>query len=268
MSLEKFPLQLRASSASSILSGKWTNELTENQLDRIKELESERDTGLNRNGNKVSFTDKKKEELAELLERLNSKRDMNALPTGAKSYIESIVEKYVYSYEDWVNTFELEKGTRGEDEGIDLYNTMFFTNYVKSTSKLSKGIWVGHPDVEDEQNKILLDCKLPYSKKQMPKTEQQMRDYVVSGGYDWQVKVYLYMKGWRKGIVFCALVDTPEDLIRLGQDLSLHEMHDVPMELRVRRHEVELTDEDIKRIKERAVASQEYATYYYNQIKF
>lgn len=268
MSLEKFPLQLRASSASSVLSGKWTNELTEIQLERIKELESERDTGLNKNGNKVSFTDNKKAELEDLTARKNSKRDMNALPTGAKSYIESLVEKYVYKYEDWVNTIEMEKGTRCETEGIDLYNTMFFTNYVKSESRLSKGVWVGHPDVEDDENKNLLDCKLPYSKKQMPKTDKQMKEYVTSGGYDWQVKVYLYMKGWTNGMVFCALVDTPEDLIKPGHDLSLHEMHDVPMNLRVRRYEVELTEEDVKRIEERAVAAQEYATYYYNQIKF
>ena len=266
MTSTKFQLRLRASSGADILSGKWTSELTQNQLDRISELESERDTGLNKNGNKVSFTQNKADELAELVARRDTPKDMNALPTGAKSHIEELVEKHVYNYNDHVNTFEMEKGTVCEPEGIDLYNTMFFTNYVKSESTLKKGAWVGHPDVEDEENKILLDCKLPYTKKQMPKTDEQMRSYVTSGGYDWQVKVYMYMKGWTKGRVFCALVDTPEDLIKHGHDLSLHEMHDVPMELRVRCYDVELTKDDVKRIKEREKAAQEYATFYYNQI--
>ena len=263
-------MKLRASSSSEIFAGR--DGLTDTQLKRMKELSERHVNWLTETDDKakkkLELTDKMRSELKELLDA-NEKLERGEieLSQGAKTHIRKLVREEILNYKKpQLEIKEVQKGKIGEEEGIDLYNNKFFKSYVKSESKLvSKcGRLQGHPDIEDENEQLILDCKLPWSKVQHPITQEEIDEYVKKGGYDWQVKSYLYMKGWRVGYVFCALVDTPEELIPPYEDFDIHIMDDVPEELLVTRSSaITLTDEDIAHMERRLDAAEKY----YNKYK-
>jgi hypothetical protein len=231
-------MKFRARSIGNLFTG--TDGLTEKQEDTLNNLLS-----------KIKLTEKQ----AETRDELIAKRDAPIeLPQGAKSYVESLVEKEVYDYKDIISTKEMEKGTLVEDESIYLYNRVFFTDYQKSELSLQMDNVSGHPDISDESSEMIIDIKSSWSKKTFPKLPEQAKNTL----YEWQVKTYLMMKGWTKGQIAYCLVNTPESLLNDWDDDTLHYVEHLDDRMRVTIVDVELTEADKRFMKGRINAAAKY----------
>lgn len=228
------------------------------------------------------LTDKQQEELVSLLEKekrtaiqeqkmldLIAKRDAEPeLPKGAKTYIEGLVDQYVYKYEDYIDNKYVRKGIAVEDSededinksAIKIASALFFTEYGKSSTYLTKGKFHGHPDIEDDEEQMILDIKSSWNKKTFPKRPEDGHDST----YEWQGKLYCYMKGWSKFRLCYVLMSTPEELVPDNEHESLHYANDLPLNLRVTYLDYELTDKDIEKIERREQSAIKYAQEYYN----
>lgn len=232
----------------------------------------------------TGITPEEKEELSGLMQKITlnkteaSRRDTlvkkrdspDVLMPGGETYVEKLVNQEVYQYSPpEIDTYATSKGTNEEQDGIDLLNVFLFTNYVKSDIELTEGDYQGHPDIVDDENLEVLDIKLSYNKETFPKLPKDGENST----YIWQIKIYLYMLrkktglDWRKGKIVYILVNTPLDLIKPNEDLSMHIMDDLDMKLRFTFVDVYLSDEDIAFIERRGKAANEYAVKYRNILK-
>lgn len=244
-------LKFRASACAPLFTGE--DGLTEKQEEKLSQLlAKEKRTAL------------QEQEMLDLI----AKRDAELeLPKGAKTYVEEIVNEYVYKYKDSIDNKYVRKGLAVEDNddedinksAIKIASTVFFTDYVKSKSYLQKGRFHGHPDIEDDEEQEIVDIKSSWNKKTFPKKSEDGHNST----YEWQGKIYCYMKGWRKFKLCYVLMSTPEEMVPEYEDSSLHYVDDLPLNLRVTTVEYELTDKDIKKIESREKAAVKYAEEYY-----
>jgi len=255
-------INVRSSSCHPLFSGK-RGGLTDKQKEKLDGLKM-----------KIKLTDKQAEDRDEL----EKKSEMSyELSDGAKTYIEDMIDEMVYDYRVTVSTREMTKGTMVEDESINVYNRVMFTDYEKlmpidNYGFLSYGISTGHPDIVDPTLRKVIDIKSPWSKKTMPKSDVKALKKVKESGYDWQVKHYLYMlekttgQKWRDGEVAFVLSNTPEELIPDNETDVLHYMDDLSDNLRVTIVKVELTDDDIVWMDGQLRLAEEYAKMYFNYL--
>lgn len=245
-------LKFRASACAPLFTGE--DGLTEKQEEKLSQLlAKEKRTAL------------QEQEMLDLI----AKRDAEPeLPKGAKTYIEGLVDQYVYKYEDSIDNKYVRKGLAVEDSedddinksAIKIASRVIFADYSKSVSYLQKGHFHGHPDIEDEDEQEIVDIKSSWNKKTFPKRPEDGHDST----YEWQGKLYCYMKGWRKFKLCYVLMTTPEELVPDNESDSLHYCNDLPLNLRVTYLDYELTDNDIEKIERREQAAIKYAQEYYN----
>lgn len=246
-------MRFRASSAAAILTGSDSfSEANEKKLKALLE--------------KIVLT----EEEAMLRDELIEHRDYGKMLVGGETYVKELVDQEVYNYTPVnVDTYATLKGTQCEQDGFDLLNLFLFANFVKSTLELIDEYYTGHPDLVIEELLEVWDIKLPYNKSSFPKTPKDGENTT----YIWQIKIYLYMLrkktglDWRKGKIVYILVNTPVDLIKTNEDLSLHIMDDLNLNLRFTFVDVYLTDEDIAFIERRGIAANRFADKYRNILK-
>lgn len=255
-------INVRSSSCHPLFSGK-RGGLTDKQKEKLDGLKM-----------KIKLTDKQAEDRDEL----EKKAEMSyELSDGAKTYIEDMIDEMVYDYRVTVSTREMTKGTMVEDESINVYNRVMFTDYEKlmpidKHGFLSYGISTGHPDIVDPTLRKVIDIKSPWSKKTMPKSDVKALKKVKESGYDWQVKHYLYMlekttgQKWRDGEVAFVLSNTPEELIPDNETDVLHYMDELSDNLRVTIVKVELTDDDIVWMDGQLRLAEDYAKMYFNYL--
>lgn len=245
-------LKFRASACAPLFTGE--DGLTEKQEEKLSQLlAKEKRTAL------------QEQEMLDLI----AKRDAEPeLPKGAKTYIEGLVDQYVYKYEDSIDNKYVRKGLAVEDSddddinksAIKIASRVIFADYSKSVSYLQKGHFHGHPDIEDEDEQEIVDIKSSWNKKTFPKRPEDGHDST----YEWQGKLYCYMKGWSKFKLCYVLMTTPEELVPDNESDSLHYCNDLPLNLRVTYLDYELTDKDIEKIERREKAAIKYAQEYYN----
>jgi hypothetical protein len=255
-------LRLRASNSSGIFSGA-SGGLTPLQSSTLDGLLA-----------KIKLTEIQAAKRDELIAKRDAKPELS---DGAKSIIEELIDEPMYMYKDSFGNRETEKGTRVEDESIELYNRIFFTDYKKLVEgdefyELKYKCLGGHPDIVDKERLKVIDIKSPWSKKTFPKLESKAEKKVKASGYDWQLKSYLFMLrkmtglDWRDGEVAYMLTDTPEDLLNEWDEPTLHYMGYIPDHLRATIVKVTLTDEDIAVMDAMLDASIEYAIKYINYL--
>jgi hypothetical protein len=251
-------LSLRASTSSPVFLGE--DGLTIKQQETLEELLD-----------KIKLTEKQAEKRDELI----VKRDQPVeLSVGAKTLVEEYVDRKVYRYESNFSSPITEKGWAVEVDSIKVYNDVFGTKHKKliETDKyysIEYGILGGHPDIVDCERRRVIDIKSSWTKKTFPKTPEKAYDL----GYQWQVKLYLYMMSkitgeeWRHGEVAHVLVSTPETIKPEWESESLHFVDDfIDKRLCVTVVPVELTDDDILKIERRVKAAKEYADEYYQKL--
>ena len=276
----------RCSSLGNILTNKkvWTEENEK----RVKELECERDLGINKNGNKVKWTQTKQDEL----EKLIDKRDgPDQLPAGAITHLEDVFRREFWGRERILNNKYLDKGKICEEDALDLKSKVDGQFYKKNKEKLSNGYIKGEPDNRQD---IIRDAKSNFDMESFDKAE-------LTSQYEWQIKGYCWLDGKTKGELFYALVNNPwhqleaekkrvwysmgmpEEQEERWQQVALQveqnmifdyekfmkdnpngdlimqdNRYDIPAKLRIKSFDVTLTQEDIDFIKSRALLAREW----------
>ena len=168
-------LRVRASKCAALFTG--TDGLTDKQMEALHVLMT-----------KVKLTDNQAAKRDELI----AKRDAPiTLGEGARTLIEESIDEMIYDYKVSFSTREMTKGTDVEDESIEIYNRIFFTDYRKMDEdddhfSLKFLFASGHPDIVDCERRKVIDIKSSWSKKTFPKRAPK------NPAYDWQVKMYLY----------------------------------------------------------------------------
>ena len=249
-------LKIRASKCSALFTG--TDGLTAKQQETLDGLMS-----------KVKLTDNQATKRDELI----SKRDSPiTLGDGARTLIEESIDEQVYNYRTSFSTREMTKGTDVEDESIEVYNRIFFTDYRKMEEgddhfALSFLYASGHPDIVDCESRKVIDIKSSWSKKTFPTRPP------TNPAYEWQVKMYLYMltkktgKHWEDGEIAYILTTTPEELMPDHEDDSLHYMDSLDDMLRATVVKIQLTEDDIRHMDARMFAAEMHANEYVNFLK-
>jgi len=149
-----------------------------------------------------------------------------SLSAGAKTYIESLAKQLVYGYDDEVSSKYLEKGIQVEDQAIELYNSVFFTNHTKNTERRSNAWITGECDICTP--KKITDIKSPWSLPTFPATIAAGRDK----GYEWQGRGYMMLWDAPEFEIAYCLVSTPPELIGYERE-EIHIVDHITPELRV-----------------------------------
>jgi len=109
---------------------------------------------------------------------------------------------------------------------------------------------------------MIVDNKSSWTKETFPVLPED----IDSSTYEWQGKLYCYLKGWRRYRLVYTLMSTPEELVPEWESDKLHYADDLPLGLRVTYLDYELTDNEIAHIERRLAAAEKYAVEYYNKL--
>ena len=203
---ETSEILFRASGSGALMTNKQGAVITDGQLERIKELESERNFGVNANGNKVKWEGTKKpEELSDLI----SKRDAPPeLSDTAKSFVRKIwlqKEKGIYKE---IKSKYLEKGLFREEDAITLLTEVDGIFYTKNEERRCNKNHTGECDIYKEfpDKKIVIDTKCSWDAETFMNAES-------SSDYEWQLRVYMELWDADEGHLKFCLIDCPEHIV-------------------------------------------------------
>jgi hypothetical protein len=183
----------RSSQSSKIMTGTIPNKEDFNK--KISELESERDTLVNVNGNRVKWTDNKKEELSKLIK----KRDTPLFKLMPKTFTSELRKIYRQESHDrvfnFINKYTV-KGIRQEEESITTY--MMYLNsigtrilFTKNEERFSNDFISGTPDLMPQVidgKKVGFDVKSSWDLDTFPFKEDDLID-----SYYWQNQCYMWL---------------------------------------------------------------------------
>lgn len=209
--MESKNVLFNASSAGVLLTEKQGQKFTDVQFSRIKELENERDLGINVNGNKVKFEGTKKpEELSELIRKRDASPELS---DTAKALVRKVWlrnEKGIY---ETIKSKFLDKGIIKEEDSISLITEVEGVLYVKNEERIENKFFTGEADiVKDFENKrLVIDTKTSWSADTFMASKPTL---------DYEVQGQIYMELWSADefeLKFC-LVDTPQNLVQREKD--------------------------------------------------
>jgi len=169
---------------------------------------------------KTKKTDEDKAILAPLWEK--------SLSVGAKTCVEQLAKQLVYGYEEQMSSKYTEKGLLVEDQSIQLYNEVFFTNYTKNTERRTNDWITGECDICSPGR--IIDIKSPWSLQTFPATIAAGR----AKGYEWQGRAYMMLWDVDEFEIAYCMVSTPDDLVGYENE-AIHYVDHINPELRVTR---------------------------------
>lgn len=148
------------------------------------------------------------------------------LSKGAKTVLSKIAKEFVYGFNEVITNKYLEKGLIVEDQSIELYNSVFFTDYKKNTER-KKNEWIqGECDIFTGSK--IIDIKSSWSLPTFPSTP----DEGVDKGYEWQLRAYMMLWDADEAEIAYCIVNTPDELIKYEQE-DLHFVDHIADHLRV-----------------------------------
>lgn len=150
------------------------------------------------------------------------------LSVGAKTCIEKLAKQFVYGYDEVISSKYTDKGLQVEDQSIELYNAVFFTNYKKNTERKTNDWITGECDIITPAK--ITDIKSSWSLATFPATVLAGRDKV----YEWQLRAYMWLWDVDESEIAYCLVNTPDELIGY-EPQELHFVDHITQELRVTR---------------------------------
>jgi hypothetical protein len=276
----------RASSLGHLLTK--SVKISESQLSRIEELKNERDTGKNKNGNSVKWTDNKKDELLKLIQIRDAKEE---LPDGVKTHLDNIFRSAFWGRKRQISTNKMEKGTDCEPDSLQLISDIDGVYYAENTKQFSNDYLTGEPDNFQFNIK---EIKSNYDLESFENAD-------LTSLYKWQTRAYEWMCGKTDGeLIYCLvnnpikqlnqaiyylklkhdIIDEPTekftkeaqqvernmifDIAKWNEDYPIYEWYntefdfDIPKKLRVKRFHVDLFPEHIAFIKKRVGMAREY----------
>ncbi|WP_334158547.1 hypothetical protein [Achromobacter insolitus] len=173
------------------------------------------------------------------------------LSEGAKTYLEGVAKELVYGYTYCPTAKYMEKGTLVEDQSIALYNSVFFTNYVKNTERRETDFLTGECDIFTGSK--IIDIKSAWSLHTFPATAAMG----ASKEYEWQMRGYMRLWDVDEAEVAYCLVNTPDELVGY-EDPDLHYVDHIDEVLRITRVQYTRDRELEDKMEARALAAQQY----------
>ena len=257
-------LLIRASSLGKIMADDSKNKISEKQLLTLEGLLS-----------KIKLTEKQ----AEQRDALILKRDSpNELSQGAKTYIEDLWLEKNYGIKKSINNKYVDKGNKVESLSIKLAEaTTDLGELYKNEEYFENDYVKGTPDVITDTH--IIDVKSSWSVTTFPFFDEKL----TNKGYEWQLKAYMWLTNRHNSYLSYCLVPTPEVLIQdeirrtswqrgegaeVSQEVEdevreFHNLDNIPIWERVKSFEVNLTGDDINKMKEKVTLAREY----YNTLK-
>jgi len=196
--------------------------------------------------------------LAKIMTEPKAKAE-GVLSKGAKTYLTGLAKEVVYGYREEISSKAMEKGTRCEQDSIDLYNSVLFESLTKNTERRSNDCITGEPDLI-KAGLYGVDIKTSWSLPTFPALPEDVSDY------EWQARGYMCLFDLpRWDIAFC-MVDTPDDLIGYESHV-IHKVGEIDPQLRVTAVSYLRDPEKESRMLEKARAAQLYIAETIERIK-
>jgi len=127
-----------------------------------------------------------------------------ALSEDAKSLLLEMAIAEKYGREPIIDSKEMQKGRRVEEDSITLLSNVRGKLYIKNRQHLENDFITGTLDLQTEDT--VIDIKSPYNLFTFAKAE-------VEPQYAWQLTGYMWLAGKNKAEIAYTLVDAPEDMI-------------------------------------------------------
>ena len=171
------------------------------------------------------------------------------LSVGAMTYCYERAKEFVYGYRPEISSKYLEKGLLVEDEAIQLYNLVNFTQYKKNTVRIENDCLTGECDIDGDDE--IIDIKSAFSLATFPAISSRIDAKL----YDWQGRAYMILYDKPKFKIAYCMISTPEHLCQYD-DSTLHEVDHIDPSLRVTVREFERDEEKDKLIEIKCKAAQ------------
>lgn len=241
-------------------------EATDSDLKRIQELEKERDTLTNKNGNKVKWTDAKDAEYNKLV----ILKDNPQLGETAKTMLKEWVISQLTGKRKDITSKYFEHGIFAEDAVLKRASKYFGSTFTKNKEQFANDYFTGEPDAFND--KLVIDVKSPYSEFTFPYFEDNAPD-----GYYGQLQVYMNLTGLKNASLIYGLENHSDDEIdRLASKLAWKagkeepDMEDwneakenltydnLPEWMRIKTYDFEYSGEYIKKSERLVILAREY----------
>jgi hypothetical protein len=188
-----------------------TNLTTQEDIDKIdleiKSLTNERNSGVNANGNKVKWTETKKDRLIYLIDK---KKNPDALPTGAISYLNEEFRNVFWGRKRILQNKYLEKGNIMEEDALQLVSDVHGKFYAKNKEKFANDYSHGTPD---HKSTFIIDTKCSWDMDTFDGAG-------LTSLYEWQIKSYLWLTGLTEGLlVYCLVNSTLNQVVNAKKKL-------------------------------------------------
>lgn len=196
----------RASGAGALMVQKQGSGITENQLNQIEELLSEKLNGKNAAGNNVKWEGTKKPEtLAELIKKRDAPPELS---DTAKAFIRKIWLKKKKRFSKDIKSKFLDKGTYNEEEGISLVAAVDDIVYSKNEERRYNEDHEGECDIFKIVNgkKIVHDIKLSWDAETFMSAKP-------TNDNEWQGRIYMELWDADEFHLRYCLVDCPPHLV-------------------------------------------------------
>ena len=130
-------------------------------------------------------------------------------------------------YEDDISGKEIEKGITQEDEGIELLNLVYDKKYKKNMITMDSDLMRGTCDILTDE--YIRDVKLSWSKKTFPLFQEDAGNSL----YEWQLRAYMLLYDREYAYLDYCLIQTNPQLIPAWESWDLHNVNDLPLNMRV-----------------------------------
>lgn len=197
-------------------------------------------------------------QLGKLMTNPRSKSEV--LSETAKSEIRRIAKQDFYGFNTELRTKPMIKGTEWEQEGIDLLNTVRFTNYTKNEERVTNEYMSGCCDIITDD--LIIDIKSSWSLETFPATSSEAE----SSDYEWQGRAYMWLYDRPSFELIYTMYTTPDELLTEWDNMTIHRVDHIPSHHRVTvvRYEREALYEE--QIMERLRYCSEYYAQYVNEL--
>jgi len=142
------------------------------------------------------------------------------LSKGAKTYLRQRAKQLFYEYTTEIDSKYIDKGNACEQDSIDLYNAVHFTDYKKNTERKTNEFLTGECDIESDGT--ILDAKTSWSLETFPATKDEALQKSNASLYEWQGRGYMMLYDKEVFRLFYAMVTTPIEQLKDWDNHSIH----------------------------------------------
>ena len=181
------------------------------------------------------------------------------LSETAKSYIKKTAKEDFYGYQSTLTNKYVQKGIDVENEAIELYNEVNFTDFKKNTERKENDFLTGECDLFTGEK--IIDIKSSWSLETFPSLPEDIN----IKDYEMQLRGYMMLWDCEEAEVAYCMVSTPEELCK-WENQDIHQVDHIEPQYRVTTFQVKRDAEIEQEIEERCTAAIEYYIEYINKL--